>query len=245
MSANQPIVNLGLLYVNNMQFTYTSDTTITLAAGQCRDSTNVTDIAVTSGVVLDAAINGANGLDTGSLAASTWYAIHAIGSSGYLKPGAYILSTSATAPLLPSGYDVFRRIGWVKTDGSAHIAKWETLGNFETRTYFWPTTALLLNAQGNANTFAALDLSSAVPSTARQVFINWSLVPNTAANLATFRETGNTAGAPNLFVSAPVAAKASAGQIMVLTNTAQNIDWKTSEASDALSLYVTGYVDLI
>ena len=52
-------------------------------------------------VTVDTATVGANGIDTGALAASTWYYLWAI-DNGTAAAG--LLSLSATAPTMPSGY---------------------------------------------------------------------------------------------------------------------------------------------
>ncbi|MET3485350.1 hypothetical protein [Methylobacterium sp. 1973] len=62
---------------------------------------------------------GANGLDTGTLAASTWYAIHAIAKADGTFAG--LLSLSATAPTLPSGYTYAARASWARTDASKNL----------------------------------------------------------------------------------------------------------------------------
>jgi hypothetical protein len=58
------------------------------------------------------AVGGGNGaLDTGAIAANTWYNVHLIkrADTGFTD---VLLSTSATAPKLPTNYTLFRRIGW-------------------------------------------------------------------------------------------------------------------------------------
>jgi hypothetical protein len=59
----------------------------------------------------------ANGLDTGALAASTWYSVWVIWN-GTTQAG--LLSLSATAPTLPSGYTHKARVGWIRTDASGN-----------------------------------------------------------------------------------------------------------------------------
>lgn len=66
---------------------------------------------------LSAAGSGANGLDTGTSTASTWYSVWVI-SNGTTTAG--LLSLSATAPTMPSGYTFKARVGWVRTDPSAN-----------------------------------------------------------------------------------------------------------------------------
>lgn len=60
---------------------------------------------------------GANALDTGTIATSTWYSVWII-YNGTTVAG--LLSTSATSPTLPSGYTHKARIGWIRTDGTAN-----------------------------------------------------------------------------------------------------------------------------
>lgn len=72
--------------------------------------------------------SGANGLDTGSEASSTWYAIHVItNATGSLVAG--LLSVSASAPTLPTGYTKFRRVGWVRNNGSSNFVAFERIGD--------------------------------------------------------------------------------------------------------------------
>lgn len=70
----------------------------------------------TVSVTINAATNGANGLDTGSLAANQEYYEYLI-SDGTNIAG--ILSLSATSPTMPTGYTMAQRYGAIKTDGSA------------------------------------------------------------------------------------------------------------------------------
>lgn len=60
---------------------------------------------------------GANALDAGTIATGTWYSVWVIWN-GTTTAG--LLSTSATAPTLPSGYTHKARVGWIKTDGSGN-----------------------------------------------------------------------------------------------------------------------------
>jgi hypothetical protein len=60
---------------------------------------------------------GANALDTGSVAASTWYSLWVIWN-GTTTAG--LLSLSAAAPTMPSGYTHKARVGWIRTDGTAN-----------------------------------------------------------------------------------------------------------------------------
>lgn len=60
---------------------------------------------------------GANGLDAGTIAASTWYSLWIIWN-GTTTAG--LMSLSATAPTLPSGYTHKARVGWIRTDNTSN-----------------------------------------------------------------------------------------------------------------------------
>lgn len=64
---------------------------------------------------INSAGSGANGLDTGTLAANTWYSVWVI-YNGTTTAG--LLSASSTSPTLPGGYTHKARVGWIRTDSS-------------------------------------------------------------------------------------------------------------------------------
>lgn len=68
-------------------------------------------------LAINSAAVGVNGLDTGALAASTWYSVWVIWNS---TTTAGLLSLSATAPTLPAGYTHKARVGWIRTDATAN-----------------------------------------------------------------------------------------------------------------------------
>jgi hypothetical protein len=246
MASFEQITPKPLLYVNNLQISNnatTPNTKIDVAAGAARDSGNDYDIELASAVTINADVNGANGLDTGSLGNATWYAVHVIGDSSNKNDGAALLSTSRTAPVLPSGYDVFRHIGWALTDGSAHFLLFNAYGNGNLRKYFWDAVVTELNAQGNTS-FTDVDLASSVPPTSTLVYLNWKLVPQAAGNLSNLRKNGSSS-TTNVQLTGSVAAQPNAGQLIMNTDSAQVIEYKTAHADDDLTLIVTGFEDFI
>jgi len=68
-------------------------------------------------LTINSAAAGANGLDTGTLAVSTWCSLWVIWNGTTI---AGLLSLSATAPTLPSDYTHKARIGWIRTDATAN-----------------------------------------------------------------------------------------------------------------------------
>ena len=98
-----------------------SSATMSIAAGVCNDSTNVSMMALaatsktTSAWALGAAVGG---LDTGTIANSTWYYYYVIqrADTGVVD---CVFSTSASLPTLPTNYTLYRYIGAGLTNGSA------------------------------------------------------------------------------------------------------------------------------
>lgn len=141
-----------------------ADHDLDFTACECRDSTNVVDITVSAMTkqfdAAWAAGTAAGGLDTGALANSTEYYIHAIRKDSY-GSGEVLASTSRTAPTMPSGYTKFRHIGWFKTDGSANIVQaivTETNGG---GVFFqWVAPPTDINLSGTLTTSARLDAIS-------------------------------------------------------------------------------------
>jgi hypothetical protein len=116
---------------------------------------------------------GANGLDTGALATSTWYSIWRIGRADGTR--AWLLSLSATSPTMPSGYTYKARIGWFRTDGTAnkYPLAFKQIGgqvryvvNSGSNVTGYPLMAS--GAQGSVSTptWIAVGVSNFVPSTA-------------------------------------------------------------------------------
>jgi hypothetical protein len=118
---------------------------ISISPGQAVDSTNAIFMSLGSTyykTLASAWASGAGssgspkgGLDTGSVAANTWYHVFLIyGTSGtdvlftkYNSSGAAL-----PTPTLPSGYTYYRRIGSILTDGSSNVLAFTQVGH-----WFW------------------------------------------------------------------------------------------------------------
>ena len=71
---------------------------------------------------------GANGLDTGTVAANAWYAEFVIYNPA-TNTQAGLFSLSATAPTLPAGYTMAARMGWKRTGASGYLLQILQYGN--------------------------------------------------------------------------------------------------------------------
>lgn len=112
-------------------------------------------------------IGAANGLDTGTEAANTWYSVWII-SNGMTTAG--LLSASAAAPTMPSGYTFKARVGWVRNDGSSNFLKFKQVNR---RVQYTVPQALASGAAGNISTptWVAVGVSAFVPNTAGIIYV--------------------------------------------------------------------------
>ncbi len=104
---------------------------VTVSPGQCRGNGVTAARSATWAKMLNAAWVkgfGFGGLDTGTIQPNTTYHCHAIrqDSTGDLD---FLFSTSATSPVMPSGWTHVQRLGAVMTDGSGNIRAFIQTGN--------------------------------------------------------------------------------------------------------------------
>lgn len=244
MAISTPVVNAGFKYINGMRLTYVSATTMTVAAGQCRNSTNVNDITISSAVTIDTATNGAGGLDQGSMANSTFYAVYAIGDSFGNNAGSAVISANLTSPLLPAGYDMFFRIGYIKSSGAAAILAFRQDGVSLDR-WMWYDAAIATDVtNGSSATYAAVDCSGSLP-TNLATMVNFLCVftPTAAADKLVLVPGTSTATAGYASASGDVAAVAHTCNLICPTDSPNTdaIDYKVTGSAVAIS--VAAYLD--
>lgn len=105
-------------YVDGLTLTYVSASTVRIELGQARDKNDKMNLVVAAPILLDIAVAGIGGLDTGVEAANEWYFAHVIGDDTGVLPIAGVLSASQNNPTLPPGYNRSRRVGSVRNQGS-------------------------------------------------------------------------------------------------------------------------------
>jgi len=266
---NETIYALPHLYVQGLQLsaaTPLAATVVAIAPGAARDSTNSIDMVVglqnyfgidnpaqlfngyQPGLFVNSAVNGANGLDTGTVAASTQYAFYLIGDSRNYNNAAGLMSlTSNQAPLLPSGYDSYRLIGFWQTDGSSNFVyathKPQNIAGLLT---YFNSPAVSVLSGGTATSFTAIDLTtnSAIPTTTLPNVIVTLLVtftPAAVGDTVQFRPTGSTATGNLPTISGAVAGIAQSQYIQMIAGVGSSkpeIDYKVSSGSDAVSVSV-------
>lgn len=122
-----------------------SSATMSIAAGQATDSTNVASMVLSSSIGKTTSAwavgNGNGGLDTGSIANSTWYYFFLImrSDTGVVD---VLFSTSSSSPTMPANYDYKRYIGAGFTDVAAQWRRFFQSGD----EFLWETPFLDINA---------------------------------------------------------------------------------------------------
>lgn len=127
---------------------------------------------------LNLAGSGANGIDTGTSAANTWYYLYVI-SNGTTT--AALASLSSTAPTMPGGYTYKARVGSIRTDGTAN--KFPLSFSQAGRRIQWklgpgsnlvalPSLAVGIQGSPTTPTWVSVSVSSATPPTATTIFVN-------------------------------------------------------------------------
>lgn len=245
MAIPTPVVNEGLLYINGLNLSYATTTTMTVGTGQCRNSSDVVDINVDAALTINTASSGVNGLDQGSIANNTLYAVFVVADSSEKLPVCAMLSTSATAPVLPYGYDAIRRLGWVRTNGSAQILDFTQRGAGALRNMYYAASIATDITAGASATFAAVDASGSAPSTAVELIVKATLTADAGGTRSVaLRDGGSTSAAGQSIMSA-AASTVIAGMMNCPCGASGDIDYLVSNASAAVALNVQGYVDAL
>lgn len=225
-----------------------SSATYGIAAGVGVDSTNVAMMTLASAYTKTTAswaVGTATGsLDTGSIAANTWYHIYEIQrpDTGVVDIAASLsASNPTTGGNIPAAYTLFRYIGSMLTDGSSQWIAFTQNGD----EFLWaiPTADVSTTTLGTTPTLFTLKVptgltvkallngvASAATSTVA-VLITSPLIAAQAASLA----TGNLTFSQG-------AAGSQGGQVAILTNTSAQIRAVSANANSTLVMVTTGWI---
>lgn len=273
---NYPIINLPYLYKSGLTIqnsttingTLHPETKLSVLSGNCRDSNDIMDItfgdnnpningAITSAPVrIDNTINGAGGLDQGTILANTMYAIYIIADSrGYLPisaiaTGALNIFLVPPGPLMPAGYDSSRLIGFWGTDSNTFWQKgyYSGLGNELSFTYDIPQETSVI--AGSSNSYAYVNLFDFVPNIENiPVTINTVFTPGAAGDTLTLASGRSTNPTGQSIITGQVAGVNVTTSSSVITQhvvvspfpfPSPVIQYKVS-GTDTVAVYVTGF----
>jgi len=133
---------------DNQTVTITADKVVVV------DSLDIGVVRSSVSLTVDLDASGANGLDNGSISANTGYFVYVI-DNGATTAG--LVSTSATAPVMPSGYTYKALVGWCTTDNTSTPFNIEEFTQIDDM-YSWETAKKVVD-NGGSTTTASIDLS--------------------------------------------------------------------------------------
>lgn len=245
--------NSQLGFINGLTLARVSTTTYSVATGAARNEDAGTPALMALGTALTkslsawAAGNNNGSLDTGTITLNSWYHVHLIQnlSTGVVD---VLLSLSATAPTMPSGYTARRRIGSIRTDASSQVTAFVQNGD----KFLWDVAVSDLNVTNPGTTAATRTLT--VP-TGVVVFpsVSWGAVAaaSTAMGvLVTPLSITDSTPSSTLTTVRAVVTSASGGTVQTVvsnipTNTSAQVRTRceSSSASDVLRAVTHGWVD--
>ncbi len=234
----------------------TPNTSLDISAGIMRDQSDTFDInlgnvggvyaniSANATTTIDATKTGVNGLDTGTLGASSLYSVYAIGDYLGFNQAAAVISLNAvsTGPVLPKGYNIYRLIGYIRTDGSSHflLGYWYGAGNARSFAYAAP---FQVGSSLTATAKTTISLSNVVPNeSGLQVVVNASITPATAGNSLTLYPYN--AASSQAIITGQVSAVAMRQQTIItalLNSGVAALSYTVSNGSDSGNVFVYGY----
>jgi len=227
-----------------------SSATFSSTAGSCVDSTGADFMAlaaISKTTSAWAVGSGNGGLDTGAVANSTWYHAHVIKRTD-TNVVDLLFSLSATAPTMPTNYTLFRRIGSMKTNGSAQWTLFQQSGD----TFLWdvPIQDVAATNPGTAAVTRTLTVPTGVVVEAISGVADQAVSSNHFVLLSPLSLTDQTPSSSIFSYSAQAAGTGitsftAGGQFRTLTNTSAQIRTRasTSGASDVFTVSTVGWID--
>ena len=219
----------------------TPNTKIDVAPGVAADSTNAILINLASAATIDFTTTGAGGLDAGSIAASTWY--HCFVIVGYATVPSVLASTSPT-PTMPSGYGYYRRVGSVKTDGSAHLRTFTQNGD----EFIWASVVQDITTNGLSTTATLFTMNGVPPGLKMNALLRGEVLNAGSVVYLLISSPDENSVAPNATDGNLTAYSDTIGQwdafaINVRTDANQRIRAVASASSSTLNVVTYGWID--
>lgn len=229
----------GLLLSNNSD---DANHDIDISSGICRGDGDDSDLHIETGLTkqLDATWEegtGLGGLDTGSIAASTWYHVWVIKrtDTGVVD---VLFSTSPTDPVMPENYNCKRRVGAILTDGSSNIIPFYQIGN----KFMWSTEVTDINGVAGV-TPAALKTLTVPTGVVVQALVRIALSSATVSDQF-YLYSPNATGTIENIVQAQVAGVVNTTPyIGILTNTSAQVYQKATDSDVTCYAYTGGWID--
>ncbi|MDH4379927.1 MAG: hypothetical protein QE263_08495 [Vampirovibrionales bacterium] len=243
-------------FMSGSAIVYTNANSITLPANlQAFDKTGVLLMALSSSQAVALNVSGANGLDTGTEAANTWYYLYLVGdTTGTNTPkGLFSLVNEAVtgSVTLPSGYNVKRQLPLaLRNDASSNIVPfiqarlgdWVLYDGETSRTTAAGVVTVAaapynLLAGGTAATFTAVSAATMVPAISRL-----ALVQGHQGTGTDFYGSVRPGGSANANGRAFEATAYNAPLVEIPLNTSQQFEYKRNFSTGTVHMDSVGWL---
>lgn len=217
------------------------NTKIDIAVGSGADDTNAVVLKSTGVLTVDFAVNGANGLDTGAVATNGLYAIYLIGKADGTKAG---LAAGIGSVTMPSGYIYKRRLGYVRTDGAAHLRPFKQFGDRFLLTT--PISEYTSAALGTARVLVPLIVPPSLLALLR-VSSYHTTNPGALVIVQPVSETDAAPASlatPESSLGSEVVSRGVSAELEVLTDASSQIAIRASVANTSIGIATRGWLDL-
>jgi len=229
-------------HVDGMEMTFATVATVSIAAGTARDSANTGNIDVTGTLTANIANGGANGLDTGTEASNTWYALYVIADSTNTSAPAALLSVSFSLPIMPAGYDLFRRVGAVRNGSASDFLEFQQDGSSRDRwVHYFPADTNTILSGGSATGDSPISAASFVPPTSFEAMFYATFQNTAAADKISFSLLG--APVTREFRVGVITSSSYAFEFRHALFGAQLFRYRVTQGTNSLFINVTGYKD--
>lgn len=232
-------------YMHGLEISWVSNSQVKIAKGYCRDAANTVPINVESEITIDITASGANGRQVGLGEATNFlYHVYLIGDSDFNNSPAGLLSDSVSVPTLPSGYDVYRRLGSILNNGASNIEPFFQSGIGNQRYMYYNVdpvaqTHTRLVGGSDETAFTSAFASGVVPATSRQILIQVRMIGNDTS-VSYFRMFGLSADP--LLRYQPTQSEGRS-YLWVPANGSQSFQYRIGNNLHEISIWVVGYID--
>lgn len=237
-------------YMDECLSAYTSVTVVAIGTGRCRDDTDVLNIAISAVRSADITTTGAGGrnIDTAEQA-DKWYYLFIIADTTAVETEAAFLvnEDDIGAFTMPPGYDVKRRVGFVRNDASSDLRDFIMRGNGRQRQVSYNNVDrddLNVFTDQEPIVWTAASCAEFVPPTS--IMCDLDCVADMGANdIGEWRPTGGTVGdAQGRFTQDSDLSNCTVTLPGFILSDAQSLDYRRNDTSgDGLSLYIYTYRD--
>lgn len=239
-------------YTYGLATNWLTGTTVNIEAGAAKNIANTFYMPLAATTVINFGVNGAGGLDTGSLTANNWYYGWLIGDSTENNAPTVIGSLASTfaglSPNLPAGYDRGRRVSVYRAVSGPVLREFKQLGRESgQRRYAWnniqyATTQVLSSYSTVA--WTTLNCASFIPPTSQVGHFNFRGESTSGVDSnCYFRPVG--ASVSTFVIQQGELYGEDSGFFTMEVNSSQQIDAAVGSTFSDLDVAVCGFDDLL